>query len=108
MITMSHTETEPPPWSVQLTRHRGMDDQLANAIKAKLDKELAGTDPNIGIHFELDLFRAFKDRGWITLESFGPLEYPFLATKLPAYGTHLAIATWDLPEHSYQVSPAQS
>lgn len=40
-----------------------MDDQLANAIKARLDKELAGADLNVGgIRFELDLFRAFKDR----------------------------------------------
>jgi hypothetical protein len=80
-----------------------MDDQLASAIKAKLDKELAGTNPDVGIRFEVDLFRAFKDRGWITLKSFGPLAAPFGATKLPAYDTHLAIATWDLPENGYQV-----
>jgi hypothetical protein len=83
-----------------------MDDQLANSIKTKLDEELAGADLSVGIRFELDLFRAFKDRGWITLKSFGPLEEPFGATKLPAYGTHLAIATWDLPENGYQLGHA--
>ena len=63
----------------------------------------AKTQFAIIIRFELDLFRAFKDRGWITLKSFGPLAAPFGATKLPAYDTHLAIATWDLPENGYQV-----
>ena len=95
------------PWSVQelpaLSRNRPMNDQLANAIKAKLDKELAGTEPNVGIRFELDLFRAFKDRGWITLDSFGPLGAIFGGTKLPAYDTHLAIATWDLPKNGYEL-----
>jgi hypothetical protein len=72
-----------------------------------LDRKLVGADPNVRIRFELDLFRAFNDRGWMTLKSFGPLEFPFSATKLPAHGMHLAIPTWDLPENGYQVGPAE-
>jgi hypothetical protein len=85
-----------------------MDDQLANTIKAKLDKELVGADPNAGIRFHLHLFWAFKDRGWITLKSFGPLSFPCGAATLPAYDTRLAIATWDLPDNGYQVGLART
>lgn len=80
-----------------------MDDAIANAIKERLDKDLAKAGPNVGIAFGLDLFNAFRDRQWIDLKTFGVLGTNFGSTKLPAYGAHFALDTWDLGEHEYKV-----
>lgn len=80
-----------------------MDDALVTKIKERLDNELTKLGPNVGIAFGLELFDAFRDRGWITLQTFGVLGTSFGATKLPAYGSHFAFPTWDLPETEFKI-----
>ncbi|MGJ4882902.1 hypothetical protein [Bradyrhizobium sp. HKCCYLRH3097] len=84
-----------------------MDDELATKVKEQLDAQLANAAPNVGIAFGLDLFDAFRDRKWITLNTFGALGTSFGATKLPAYGSHYAFPTWDLPENEFKVGEEQ-
>jgi hypothetical protein len=80
-----------------------MDDQTAKATKARLDEDLTQVGPNVGIAFGFGLLGAFKDRGWITMKTFGVLGTSFGATKLPCYGSHYAFPTWDLPENEFKV-----
>lgn len=81
-----------------------MDDQVASAAKARLDDQLKTVGPNVGIAFGLDLFDAFRSRGWIKLETGSILGTGFMAIKLPAYGkTHYAFSTWDIPEDGFFV-----
>jgi hypothetical protein len=80
-----------------------MDDKTVEARKAELDNELTKTGQHVGIALGLELFGAFKDRGWLTLGKFGVLGTELAATKLPAYGSHYVFATWDLADDQFRV-----
>jgi hypothetical protein len=81
-----------------------MEDTTAEAVKGQLDRALSAVGRNVGIAFGVDLFDAFKSRGWIELKRFsGILGTSFGGTKLPAYGTHYAFRTWDLRENEFKV-----
>jgi hypothetical protein len=80
-----------------------MDDETAFAIRAQLDAQLQQADPNVGVLFGPAVFEAFRQRGWIELGTFGVLGTMFGAARFPAYGTHFAMLTWDLPEREFRV-----
>jgi hypothetical protein len=80
-----------------------MDDETADAVRAQLDAQLQQADPNVGILFGRAVFEAFRERGWIELAVFGVLGTAFAATRFPAYGTHFAMLTWDLPDQEFSV-----
>ena len=66
----------------------------AKAIKDKLGTALASVSPGIGIALGTALFDAFRERGWLTLETFSVPGTSFFQCKLPAYqGTHPVVLT---------------
>lgn len=80
-----------------------MDDALIGQIKGSLDKELDGVRPRMGIAFGTDLFREFRERGWITFENLG-LGHLGFSDPIPMYSkTHFAICIWDVPETEYRI-----
>ena len=82
----------------------GLDDAAANQAKADLDKALADLSPKAVILFGLELFRDFRERGWLTTETFGAEGTTLFAEKVPAYNrTHLVVATWDVPDCEFRV-----
>jgi hypothetical protein len=81
-----------------------MDDATISAKRDSLDQALETAGPNVGIAFGLDLFKAFRERGWLTLETFGASGTTLFAERLPAYQqTHYVFATWDLGDWDFKV-----
>jgi len=80
-----------------------MDERTAKGIKARLDDELSKVGPNVGIAFGFKLFGVFRELGWLTLHKFGVLGTRFASLKLPAYRSHFAFTTWDIPENEFKV-----
>jgi hypothetical protein len=82
----------------------GMDDNVAGAIKAELNKALTGVGPSIGILFGLELFAEFRKRKWLSVEKWGALGSTLFEARIPTYGqTHPVTATWDIPEAEFKV-----
>ena len=85
-----------------------MNDQQILSIKSELDDELKSADPKVGIAFGMELFNAFQQKGWFTLEDFGWLGTPLFSECLPAYGrSHYAFPNWDLPDFEFRVGKSQ-
>jgi hypothetical protein len=81
-----------------------LDDAALNQVKADLDSALANASPKAVILFGAELFRAFHERGWLTVETFGAEGTTLFAERVPAYNrTHLVIYTWDVPNYEFRV-----
>ena len=77
-----------------------MDDDAIMEVKAALDRELDGINPNHGIAFGMELFSEFRKRGWITLEQ---IMWPFEG-RYPTYAsTHFAFQTWGIGEYEFSI-----
>lgn len=73
------------------------------AVKASLDAQLLGRGRNVGIALGVELFKAFRERGWIRLAHAGVLGLPWKALDGPAYGSHFAFPSFDVPEDGFRV-----
>lgn len=81
-----------------------MDNEKALEAKSSLDEALKHVDANLGIVFGVRLFDEFRERGWLTLETFSWLGTQFFAETVPAYDrTHFASPNWDVPEWEFRV-----
>ena len=81
-----------------------MDDTKAKRIRSELDRELLLFSTKVGIFFGQELFNEFRDRKWITLETFGAEGTFVLKENVPAYDkTHLAILDWGISDLEFRV-----
>jgi hypothetical protein len=82
-----------------------MEDAIANAKKAELDRELETAGPNIGIAFGIELFEAFHNRRWFTLERFpGWGVVASFGDIVPAYKqSHYVFVSWALRATDFRV-----
>ncbi len=77
-------------------------------IRQELDQQLGSAPPNVGIAFGTELFNEFKQRGWLTLETFGVFGTTLFAGKVPAYGkTHFAFPTWGIQVLEFRVGKSE-
>jgi hypothetical protein len=78
--------------------------ESVETLKAKLDKDLEFVDLNVGILFGEELFAEFKNRGWLTFETFGIFGTSSFAEKLPAYAkTHYSLPSWSIGSWEHKV-----
>ena len=82
-----------------------MDDLMATTKKEELDRALDAAAPNVGIAFGIELYDAFRVRGWFTLERFSGLSgLTSFGQVVPAYRrTHYVFPSWGIADTEFAV-----
>jgi hypothetical protein len=80
-----------------------MNDEDAIKAKEQLDAVLDRAAANVGIAFAPDLFDEFRQRQWLTAETFGALGTGLFMCRLPSYRRHFAFESWDVPDGGFEV-----
>jgi len=73
------------------------------AIKNQLDKELKNHSSNAGITFGNELFKAFKDQGWISVGQFSIGGTSLGKQPVWTYGNHYVQINDEVGEWNYRI-----